>query len=61
MRIYCVDLNRWGSLFSSVLAIMTLQLKVSLMPHIQAERILGALEWVEILMLAKNHNRSALA
>ena len=45
-------------LCSSVLAIMTLQLKLSLMPHIQAERVLRALKRVEILTLAKNHNRS---
>ncbi len=45
-------------LSASILAIMTLQLKLGLMPHIHTERVLRALKRVEILMLAKNHNRS---
>ncbi|MFK5998765.1 MAG: hypothetical protein QM492_11745 [Rhodobacterales bacterium] len=44
---------------SAVLLIVSFQFKLSLMPHLQAERILREIKRVEILALAKNHKPGA--
>ena len=41
---------------AAVMLIVAAQLKLSLMPHIQAERIIRQMKRVEILLLAKNHD-----
>ncbi len=40
---------------TTVLLIVSAQLKLSLMPHIHAERIIRQMKRIEILLLAKNH------
>jgi len=45
---------RYG-ISAAVLLIIAGQLKLSLMPHIQAERVIRQMKRIEILMLAKNH------
>ncbi|MBV1864009.1 MAG: hypothetical protein KUG74_06175 [Rhodobacteraceae bacterium] len=40
---------------AAVMLIVAGQLKLSLMPHIQAERIIRQMKRIEILLLAKNH------
>lgn len=42
---------------TTVLVILSAQLKLSLMPHIHAERIIRQMKRIEILLLAKNHKR----
>lgn len=42
---------------ATVLLIVAGQLKLSLMPHIQAERLIRQMKRIEILVLAKNHNQ----
>lgn len=41
---------------AAVMLIVAAQLKLSLMPHIQAERIIRQMKRIEILLLAKNHD-----
>lgn len=40
---------------TSVLLLLSAMLKLSLMPHIQTERVLRQMKRIEILLLAKNH------
>ncbi|MFQ5439074.1 MAG: DUF6768 family protein [Paracoccaceae bacterium] len=44
-------------LSSAVLVVIVAQFKLSLMPHIQAERILRALKRVEIILLAHTNRK----
>jgi len=46
-------------LSSAVLLVVSFQFKLSLMPHLQAERILREIKRVEILALAGNHEIGA--
>lgn len=40
-----------------VLVVVSAQMKLSLMPHIHAERIIRQMKRIEILLLAKNHKQ----